>query len=714
MYYQFRNLPISINGATIITESVSLNQSATIADVETISDRFPLSRNANNGVNGELKISYYLTGADPIAAYINNESLVASGNIGGLYFNSGYLSSYSLAANQVGPVVVNSVFNFYTDLAGTLTRSNPITVSNYSFLNYLDSNVSIDSSFSQESISTISSINYNYSAEIVPVFTAKTGSLNSTPQIDYVRYGKKEITAQVECDDYISSLTETGKNISITTNFYNPINGALVSSFGCSGFIHAKTLSIKNNDLARTTLEIKQIKIDSDPVITGFTTLSSPGSYIHISGKNLLNTSAVYFGDRFVDNYTVISDSLVSGIVPYDALTGRIKIETFGGNTSTTSNYNLTYPSIAINYLSKQTGVAGDSILISGNNFYRVSAVKFGGVTGSYQVINSGIIEAILPSLAPTGYIEVASTGRAKFVISTLPFYSNPSITGISSYTGKYGESVIISGYNFSGIQNVYFNSIQASSYTINSIGKITVTVPTGNIKGYIRLAGPVGNDGFSNFSFAPYIKLTGITTGAMAGEGIRISGDNFQPSIIYSGQEGVKVRIGAQTATGFLWIDEQTISGILPAGTTDGQVGLFEADGASIYPVYQNFKAKYSQFIVSSVSPSVAYSGWRYDGYLQGVNMYNITGIIFSGYQSCNTGRVFYVNNSDLRSDYLGKRVNIVNYTGFVLPTGTADSYYAPTGRFRIMIRSDIYNYTMPTNVGYLTIYSVSGLLPP
>ena len=87
-------------------------------------------------VNGVFKISYYLTGVDPIKNLMVNDNPI-SGNFCDLYFKSGYLNSYSLSFNSNAPAQVSASFSVYEKISGTFARKSS-TLGDIKTLNIAD------------------------------------------------------------------------------------------------------------------------------------------------------------------------------------------------------------------------------------------------------------------------------------------------------------------------------------------------------------------------------------------------------------------------------------------------------------------------------------------------------------------------------------------------------------------------------------------------
>ena len=256
-------------------------------------------------------------------------------------------------------------------------------------------------------------------------------------------------------------------------------------------------------------------------------------------------------------------------------------------------------------------------------------------------------------------------------------------------------------GFGFNGITTTQFNKINATSFTVDSNIKITAVLPTGNVKGYIYLQGTSGVNTYSTTKFNPSIIITGTDPlSGVGGDIINVSGRNFQSGLMFSIASGFRVKFG--TVYGALdYKSEILLTGLLPNNYTTGPIYIFENDGTSVYPETGYLKAKYNTPTITTFNPKNAYSGQRYYGYIEGTNLFNITGVMFSGYKTYNTGRTFTIDNTHLKSDLLGLRVNIKNYSGFLhggpgnSPGGSPVDGIGLTGLFQLKIMSNQYPFT-------------------
>ena len=166
--------------------------------------------------------------------------------------------------------------------------------------------------------------------------------------------------------------------------------------------------------------------------------------------------------------------------------------------------------------LSVTTGSAGQTLTITGNNFFGAAGQQFVwfGTTSvpSGQLVDNTHITVTVPKGTGTVHVTVQSGQRISDTISsnpnanaTAPIWgygisattpadlftyttapaANPTITKISPATGPTtrGPTRIITGKNFTGAANVFFNNIPATHFTVNSATQITATVPAVSTK---------------------------------------------------------------------------------------------------------------------------------------------------------------------------------------------------------------------------------------
>ena len=127
MFYSASNAKLKVNDEEILASNASLSLSAALQPNYLITQRNTRDYTPSNGVGGQLSFNYYLTGKDFFKTFIRGqgekekETTVISGNFGGLNFDSGYLTSYSVNFSPNSPASASATVSFFDDLKGNFT-----------------------------------------------------------------------------------------------------------------------------------------------------------------------------------------------------------------------------------------------------------------------------------------------------------------------------------------------------------------------------------------------------------------------------------------------------------------------------------------------------------------------------------------------------------------------------------------------------------------
>ena len=288
------------------------------------------------------------------------------------------------------------------------------------------------------------------------------------------------------------------------------------------------------------------------------------------------------------------------------------------------------------------------SIFISGSNFYQVTDVRFsttapGLWTGSsgFVTINSTTIVAPVPLDAAWGPVLVMATGRNVSGQSTEKFVPIPSIYGFFPPSGMSGDAINISGQGFSGVTGVLFNNLPTVSpftatVTVTANTGLRIIVPTGNVRGSIKILAQSGISVTTTEQFSPYVSITGIVPlSGRTGTAITLLGHNMFPDIMYSlGNNSFAVTFpnnvtGVFFRTQFAAPNFTGLTGLIPYGAKSGVIGI-NYNSASVYPSNVTFKLIHEPPTITGISPA---SG-TYSGYIDilGTNFYDIFDVQLSG----------------------------------------------------------------------------------
>ncbi len=400
----------------------------------------------------------------------------------------------------------------------------------------------------------------------------------------------------------------------------------------------------------------------SAPAVTAIdlsTGSTAGGMTVNITGTNFSGATAVKFASTSA-TFVVNNDSSITVTVPAgSAGTVDIRVTTNNGTSTTSGADEFTYlstgaPTVTGVSPSSGTTAGGASVAITGTNLSSASAVLFGGLPAtSYTVNSSTSITAIAPPLA-TGTWDItvttpsgtsATSGSDHFTVTAA---SLPTVSSLGTTSGSTagGTSVTITGTNFTGTQQVYFNGIAATAFTVTSSTSITATTPA-QYAGVVDVtvqtyAGTSATSSSTQFTYdaasAPTITSLDTSSGSTAGgTSVTITGTNFsaEAQVYFGADPAASVTVNSATSI-------TVTSPAAAAGTVDLKVVTYGGYSAS---------SSSDQFTFTAASASTVTSLDTSSGSTAGGTSVTITGTNFTGTTSVSFGSeaaVSWVLNSD------------------------------------------------------------------
>lgn len=278
------------------------------------------------------------------------------------------------------------------------------------------------------------------------------------------------------------------------------------------------------------------------------------------------------------------------------------------------------------------SGNYGETIRISGNGFYDITNVVFGGnVTGEFTVLNSNLLLAKVPEYCAYGKIQIISSNRNVTGVSPFEFVPIPKIDGFTPTSGVPSTTILILGRGFSGVTRVDFNNIEAEPINVLSNDIIQAPVPNGNTRGYITVWAASGILVNSTQEFSPLAKITGFSpaNGAIVGTNLSIQGVNFNSTILYNTKPN-HVLVKYNGATGEMRIVSSTeLTGIVPLAAQSGIISLYD-ELSGLYPSALSYNIIPSAPTIQNITPSSGKIGQIIS--VSGENFVNISSIYLSG----------------------------------------------------------------------------------
>jgi hypothetical protein len=217
-------------------------------------------------------------------------------------------------------------------------------------------------------------------------------------------------------------------------------------------------ITILNNDSDEGTYTINLTgngtAVSLGPTITSFTPVEGPeGTYVMISGTNLVDVESVTFNGVESMNFFDYNDTELEAEVPVGATSGFIVVTTAEGTATSASIFTVTgVPTIL--EINPNIGKAGDYVLITGTRFNEVTSVSFNGTESlNFFEYSDTELEAEVPEGATTGYVTVTtSEGTATSPEEFTVIVPTITVTGpVTSFSAAPGTTSTSQSYTLSG-----------------------------------------------------------------------------------------------------------------------------------------------------------------------------------------------------------------------------------------------------------------------
>ena len=262
MFYTANNSKLQVNGNEILASDAQISLQTNLQPNYNITQRHTADFRATNGVGGTLSFNYYLTGVDYFKSFITGQaempftaSQVISGNFGGLNFDSGYLTSYSVNFGPNALATANASISFFDQLNGEFDPTVEQAPVDKEVLNFKNATVSHYIPITNETLSgTVEEFvegTFNYDCEVKPVY------LMGETKPSSVSFGPKNVSMNFETDNPTGYLPFSGNTARISVGLQNS-QGTQVEAFTCSGVMRGRDLATSVGDYIRQTINITQ------------------------------------------------------------------------------------------------------------------------------------------------------------------------------------------------------------------------------------------------------------------------------------------------------------------------------------------------------------------------------------------------------------------------------------------------------------------------
>jgi len=216
--YSASNAKLKIDDHEIMASTAQLSLNASMEPAYVAGARHSDVFKASNGIGGQLSFNYYLTGTDYFKSFITGQGETKddggeiipnpiSGNFGGLNFDSGYLTSYTVNFPPNSPAVASASVSFFDELKGTFVSESVAPADPIDVLNF--SNAVISSSFEEDVVDNFIEGAFNYSSDVTPAY------LIGETKPSRVSFGVKSVSMNFEVDNPTGNLPVSGSSAQV-------------------------------------------------------------------------------------------------------------------------------------------------------------------------------------------------------------------------------------------------------------------------------------------------------------------------------------------------------------------------------------------------------------------------------------------------------------------------------------------------------------------
>ncbi|MBW2361403.1 MAG: hypothetical protein JRG84_10905, partial [Deltaproteobacteria bacterium] len=231
---------------------------------------------------------------------------------------------------------------------------------------------------------------------------------------------------------------------------------------------------------------------------------------------------------------------------------------------------------------SPASGVAGNSLSISGSNFTGATDVDFPGAPGaSFSVVSDTQIDVTVPGGSQSGGVAITnatgtgSTCEIAFIIQMVP-----SIASLAPASGAPGVQIDIQGVGFTGVTAVDFTGAPGASFAIVSDAEIEAVVPVGASTGAISVTNSAGTGVSPTFIVEVTPTVTSVAPASgIAGTSVTLTGSGFTGT--------TAVDFPSAPGASFTLVSDTQIGTTVPVGAATGAISVTNSAGTGASPTF-------------------------------------------------------------------------------------------------------------------------------
>ena len=348
--------------------------------------------------------------------------------------------------------------------------------------------------------------------------------------------------------DFDGATAVSFGGVAATSWYVSPTNSATLTAVvgpGASGTVSITTAGGTGTLDGFTYLAI--------PTVTGFTPVSAvPGTTITITGTNFTGVTAVKFGGTPATSFTVVSPTSITAVLGAGS-SGSISVTNSFGTGSLAGFTATAAPTITS--FTPATGPINTTVTITGAAFTGATGVSFGGTPAASFTVTSGSAITAVVGTGATGSVKVTNPYGADSMAG-FTFIPPPTITSFTPTTAITGQTVTITGTDFTGATAVKFGGTAATSFRVVNATTITAVVAAG-ATGDVSVTGPHGTATLSGFIYTHLPVINSFTpVNGTTGTSVTISGSYF------TGASALK--FGTNPAASFTVVSDSVITTVV------------------------------------------------------------------------------------------------------------------------------------------------------
>lgn len=308
----------------------------------------------------------------------------------------------------------------------------------------------------------------------------------------------------------------------------------------------------------------------TSPQIFSFSPASgATGDTVTIQGANFSDITSVSFGGEPASSFTVVNGTTITAVVGIGT-SGDIVMKS-ANDSARIPGFVFAGPPVIFSY-TPMSATTGDTITITGQNFFGATTVNLGGTAAnSFTIVSANTIKAVVGT-GSSGSV-VVGTSYGSDTLAGFTYVPVPKVISFSPTNAATGTTVVISGLNFTGTSAVTFGDVPVSSFIVVSSTTINAIVGNG-ASGNVSVTNPSGTGTLGGFTYIPPPVISSFfPTSASTGGTVTITGTNFN---------GVtSVKFGGVNASSFNIVSSTTIKAVVDLGFS-GDVSVISDAGVS------------------------------------------------------------------------------------------------------------------------------------